>query len=374
MKKLIFVFVSCLLLAGCSVAAAQPTATILPTITSTVTPAYTPTPISDPNILFQDDFSDDESGWWVGSLADGYSHYVEGKYIISARETQPKNISVYEDKPLVDGVFSTEYRIISGDEENTGVVLYWHVRDKGSRYFLQIWGNGYYTLGKYVDSKMSQITGKRKSPLINPGDANNRVTIAVNGDNADIYFNDNYETSITDSSIKYGDIGLGVFPSHSSAIEAEFDNVAVYQYDPGSPYTPIKPEVTPIPAFRSITWQELADFLSADHTNWNEYTLDVYDCTNFSIELVENARKQNLKAWNVWVKFEGKKIGHDFVAIETSDRGIVFIEPQGDNTYSYVEIGNNLCDDWGKYRCFGVVRKIDFKDCDRDVHCTPYVP
>lgn len=132
---------------------------------------------------------------------------------------------------------------------------------------------------------------------------------------------------------------------------------------------------TSTPTYRSIAWIDLADFLASDHTNWNKYDLNNYICLDFAVDLVENSRKQNIQAWIVGVDFTNGETGHAFVAFETSDRGIIYVEPQGDNTYSNVTVGNPLCDDWGKYECMGVIKSLKYYlQCDHKHYCTEYTP
>lgn len=126
----------------------------------------------------------------------------------------------------------------------------------------------------------------------------------------------------------------------------------------------------PRPVNKPITWKQLVDFLASDHTNWNEYDINSYVCLDFAIDLVENAKKQNINARIVAVDFVNGDTGHAFVAFETSDKGTIFIEPQGDNTYSNVVIGNLLCDDWGKYECMGKIAALKYYDeCTHDHYC-----
>ena len=94
-------------------------------------------------------------------------------------------------------------------------------------------------------------------------------------------------------------------------------------------YSTIQP--TPTINYRPITWKELVNFLSDDHTNWNEYIPGKYVCLDFAVDLVANAEKRYIKAWIVGVEFKDGGPGHAFVAFETTDRGIVYIEPQADN-------------------------------------------
>lgn len=142
------------------------------------------------------------------------------------------------------------------------------------------------------------------------------------------------------------------------------------------PTSTSKPTLTPTPTtyYRPVTWMELVDFITDDHTNWNDYDAVDYNCLDYAVDLVENAHEQNLKAWVVGVDFVDEETGHAFVAFETSDRGIVYVEPQGDNTYLVLEVGKPLCDAWGMYECFGVVESFEYVQCDHDGYCTPYSP
>jgi len=131
---------------------------------------------------------------------------------------------------------------------------------------------------------------------------------------------------------------------------------------------------TPTIVYQPVTWLELADFLSGDHTNWNSYVSDYYVCLDFSTTLVENARKQNIKAWVVLVEFDNQEFGHAFVAFETTDLGVVYIEPQGDFRYKDPQVGQPLCDNVIGTYCLGTIKSIDYAQCDHSHNCVPYTP
>ena len=119
------------------------------------------------------------------------------------------------------------------------------------------------------------------------------------------------------------------------------------------------PSFTARPVYRTISWKELNDFLASDHTNWNKYIPGKYECVNFAIDLVENAKRQNIDSEIVAVYFANGE-GHSFVAFNTVDKGIVWIEPQSDYAYNTVEVGKALCLKVDTSACndFGVVTQI----------------
>ena len=125
---------------------------------------------------------------------------------------------------------------------------------------------------------------------------------------------------------------------------------------------------------QAITWSELVTFLEKDHTNWNPYIPGKYTCLDFSTDLVANATAQGTKAWIVAVDFTSSGPGHAFVAFATTDRGVVYVEPQADDTYPTVAVGKNLCVSWGVYQCMGTVASIQYLQCNKLHYCNNYTP
>lgn len=127
------------------------------------------------------------------------------------------------------------------------------------------------------------------------------------------------------------------------------------------------PNFTPTPAYRPITWLELNDFIASDHTNWHEYIPDVYNCVNYALDLRVSANAQNIQAWIAYVVFDPSEPGHTFVGFITSDKGIVFVEPQTDYAYDNVVIGSRLCLKVDTTQCWksGIVTNVVWPvECD----------
>ncbi len=98
---------------------------------------------------------------------------------------------------------------------------------------------------------------------------------------------------------------------------------------------------------RDPTYKGMMDFLYADRTDLNRYVRDVYDCKHFSRDVNNAAQEKGLRSAIVSVVFPGGT-GHLLVAFQTTDQGLVFIEPQSDRKMK-VEKGLRYWRDNGYY-------------------------
>lgn len=346
-----------------------PSSSPLPNATTTLASTAPPDPIKQA-ILYAEDFSED-SGRWTPSDDNQSRFYIsKGEYYIQITKS---DYSFYNlsPTPYGDFVLSVDVRHISGDDKTTGCMVIWRYKDNDNFYALTMMDNGSYYIHRFLEGVYGMLKLPTTSPWLNTNGKPNNITLAANGNTNALYFNGHYEYSFQDSSITQGYFGIGAQPALDSEVEVAFDNLYVYQYDPGNGFTPATPVITATPEYQNISWLELTRFLAADHTNWGEYHLEDYNCMDFAIDLVANARKANISAKIVTVQFVGQPLGHAFVAFETTDRGLIFVEPQGDNTYSNVDIGNLLCDDWGQFECMGVIESVEyFGECDHEQNCT----
>jgi hypothetical protein len=335
---------------------------------SNITPTVSP-------YLYQDDFAIGGGDWMTQEDEFGVTRYTDSAFRITGVKSEYMNWSILEQPTFDDGILSVTLKKNSGDDNLTGVAIFWRIMDQDNFYFLQVGWNGFYSVYKYLDNQLVEIIPWKQSRSLQLSDAQNTVEIRFSGDTADIYFNGEFVTSMTDDSFPRGNIGLGVFPDPTSEVDVEFTDVTVYPLDAGAQLLPVAGEAETNQAYARVTWKELADFLVRDHTNWKPYDAKDYNCMDYAIDLVNNARAENIKSWIVGVDFISGETGHAFVAFDTSDRGVIFVEPQADYTYSNLKVGLDLCDDWGKSACWGVVKKIEYYEmCNHEQYCTEYVP
>lgn len=87
------------------------------------------------------------------------------------------------------------------------------------------------------------------------------------------------------------------------------------------------------------TYNEAIRFIQLDQTNQNIYT-ENYTCENFAADFKNNAFKDGLRCGYVAVNFpEG---GHAIVCFNTTDHGLIFVEPQYDQIVTLI-VGGHYC-------------------------------
>jgi hypothetical protein len=78
---------------------------------------------------------------------------------------------------------------------------------------------------------------------------------------------------------------------------------------------------------RDPTYQEALQFISSDQTDKNQYNQS-YTCINFANDFVNNALNQRYRCGFVLIDFP--ESCHAIACFNTSDRGLIFVEPQTD--------------------------------------------
>jgi hypothetical protein len=76
-------------------------------------------------------------------------------------------------------------------------------------------------------------------------------------------------------------------------------------------------------------------FLAQDPTNNNTYEEDQYVCVDFAAAVNNNAEAKGIRCAVVDI-FYPDGYGHTIVAFDTTDRGLIYIEPQFDQEVKLV--------------------------------------
>jgi len=81
---------------------------------------------------------------------------------------------------------------------------------------------------------------------------------------------------------------------------------------------------------KNPTFHELRDFILTDPTSRNKFVLNQYECRHFATDVNNNADAEGLRCAFILLCYDRGQ--HAVVAFDTTDRGMVYIEPQTDAT------------------------------------------
>ena len=107
------------------------------------------------------------------------------------------------------------------------------------------------------------------------------------------------------------------------------------------------------------TLEEVKSFIRSDKTDRKKWVADVYDCTQFGNEVIRNARNNGIYGCTVEIDLDTDRdgdvdAGHINIVFNTSDRGLVYIEPQSDRIVE-MYVGMNYADILGHNVMFKVI-------------------
>jgi uncharacterized repeat protein (TIGR02543 family) len=111
-----------------------------------------------PEVLFSDDFSDESSGWLTYDDYDGRVIYFDGCLYVKDYTTPEGSIYCECQRYFTDFILEVETWLVGGTDDNWHTVFCrWNSED--DCYGFGISADGYYEIGKFVDSKMTSLVG-----------------------------------------------------------------------------------------------------------------------------------------------------------------------------------------------------------------------
>jgi hypothetical protein len=93
------------------------------------------------------------------------------------------------------------------------------------------------------------------------------------------------------------------------------------------------------PVATNPTWSQLMAFLSQDQTQNHVYIRDVYDCSQFSRDVHNNAEAAGIRVAEVQIWFNNEQTGHALNAFLTTDYGLVYVDCVEQDTIARVKAG-----------------------------------
>lgn len=191
-------------------------------------PASNQQPSGSGHLLFQEDFSDPESGWNRITTPQGSTEYADGVYRIFVNEPG-LDIWSMPGRSFQDVRIEVDALKVDGERDNRfGVIC--RAISEDSFYTFIVSSDGYYGIGKIQGQEYSLIgmDALQPSSAILKGSALNHIQADCIGDSLTLYVNGSKLISVQDDTYPAGDIGLIAGTYETSGTDIRFDNLSVY--------------------------------------------------------------------------------------------------------------------------------------------------
>lgn len=178
------------------------------------------------DILFEDDFSNPNSGWDRYSDGEGYTDYDNGAYKIGVySDTLFYWANPYEN--FGDVVVEVQgMKTSGGDDMQYGIIC--RHQDIENWYALVISGDGWAAIRKrYLGSDLDYIVDWTQTASVNTGNATNNLRAECVGTRLSLYVNGTLAVEINDADLTSGDVGLIAGTFEQPDTEVLFDNFVV---------------------------------------------------------------------------------------------------------------------------------------------------
>lgn len=188
-----------------------------------------PSPTPQKEVLFQDDFSNPNSGWEVGEYDAGKVGYGDGYYYVVSYGGGDTMWGV-ANRSFVDVAIEVDATQVSGPANNNtdyGVICRTADPESGVGYYLLISGDGLYAIAKGTDAGFEWLVDFTKSTAIRQGNATNHIRAVCQGSRLSLTVNGTLLAEVEDAEFTSGDIALTATSYEDTPAEVHFDNLVV---------------------------------------------------------------------------------------------------------------------------------------------------
>lgn len=180
----------------------------------------------DPDVLFEDDFQNPDSGLYVGAGETGETYYRNGEYIVRVSRYGSWWFPSYPQN-FIDFVLEVDARPVIGENLTYGLIFR-SLSD--SKYVFWIWPNGYYHLVRVIDDQWRWLAAGSHN-AIHQGYQTNQLKVEADGPHISLFVNGQPLETVTDTGLQGGQVGVIVrhedYQDQNKIVEARFDNIEV---------------------------------------------------------------------------------------------------------------------------------------------------
>jgi len=183
--------------------------------------------IPNQQTLYQDDFSDLNSGWPEVSDSDKSASYNSGQYLMQAI-TANQDVWAHAGQDLGDVSITVDATKSNGPDNNDFGIICRFV-DDNNFYLFVVSSDGYQAIGKYQNGDFSYLTAEQmqSTTAMQAGNVLNKLRADCVGSTLTLYANGQMLSTTTDTSFSTGDVGLIVGTFDEPNVSIQFDNLVV---------------------------------------------------------------------------------------------------------------------------------------------------
>ena len=185
-------------------------------------------PVAKPgDILYQEEFEDNTTGWDRVANDHGIMDYDSGGYRFLVKQADYNLWSTPESNFKDVRVEADVFRLNGADENRTGLMCRYQ---NGDYYFFIISNDGYYGVGKYIGGQVLLLgqTSMQASEFIEK-EAVNHLRADCIGDTLTFYVNFNQVAAVKDADFLNGDVGMLAGAFAQPGVDVLFDHFMVIQ-------------------------------------------------------------------------------------------------------------------------------------------------
>ena len=180
-----------------------------------------------PKLIYEDDFSDPDSGWKQTSDKEAESYYKDGEFhgLVKIMDWSTWRYNQNAGR-FKDFIMEEDARLVSGPKYSAYGLIF-RCQDNDNFYYFVVSEDGRYKVGKFLSRVWSDLHGWTKSAFIEAGDSTNNLKVVCKGSQIEVYANGHHLTTVVDDSFADGYVGGIIYTPEPSAHVA-FDNLKVY--------------------------------------------------------------------------------------------------------------------------------------------------
>ena len=181
------------------------------------------------DVLFQDDFAINTSGWDRYRDSSYEANYEQGTYRILVNDPDTMVWSL-PDLSFTDVILRVQAWRASGPEDNLFGLLC-RYQDAGNFIFFTLSSDGFVGIGQYVDGQRTLLTDDSLLPFegIRSGDNLNLIEARCVGEELTLSINNMLAAQASIETITAGDIGLLAGSYTDGGVDIRFDNFSMLQ-------------------------------------------------------------------------------------------------------------------------------------------------